>query len=211
VSTPDDKPKVTWKTIARVADAANAADAAEVDALANLSDDALDAQLDAAGFAPDDAAKLALAALATPATPAAPRGPVVVKGGVDRPRAPPRPSLWPAFAIVAAAGLLVVLLWKRAEVVALLSPAPAPIVPDRAGEQAPPRGPTPAELAQARALRAEAIGDCNDQFWAACEDRLDRARKLDPAGETSPDVQAARKSLGEAKRAPAMPSDGKPK
>jgi hypothetical protein len=208
VSTPDDEPKVTWKTIARVADAANAADEAEVDALANLGDDALDAQLAAAGFAPDDAAKLALAALAIPAKPA---GPVVVKGGVDRPRAPPRPSLWPAFAVVAAAVLLVVLLWKRAEVVAFFSPAREPIAPDRAGEQAPPRGPTPAELAQARALRAEAIGDCNDQFWAACEDRLDRARKLDPAGESSPDVQAARKSLGEAKRTPAMPSDGKPK
>jgi hypothetical protein len=204
VTTPSGKPPpVSWKTISRVADDANAADAAEVDALAGKTDAEIDAELAAAGFSPDDAAKLVDDALATPAKPA---GPVLVSGGVDRPRRPPRPARWPVYALAAAAVVLGLLFWKRDDVVALFSPVHEPIGPDREG---PPRGPTPMQLEQARLLRSQALGDCEDEFWSECEDKLDRANKLDPAGETAPDVQAARKALAEAKRAPPAPSGGK--
>jgi hypothetical protein len=203
VSTPDDKPPVTWKTISRVADDANAADAAEVDALSSMSDAEIDARLAAAGLSPDDAAKLVDDALATPAKHA---GPVLVSGAVDRPRRPPRPSRWPAFALAAAAVILGLLFWKRDEVVALFSPRLEPIGPDREG---PPRGPTPAALEQARLLRVQAVADCADQFWSDCEEKLDRASKLDPAGDTAPEVQALRKDIADAKRAPPAPSNGK--
>jgi hypothetical protein len=201
---PSDKPPpVTWKTISRVADEANAADAADISALSSLSDADLDAQLAAAGFSPDDAGKLVDDALATPAKPA---GLVVVPGGVDSPRRPPRPARWPVFALAAAAVVLSLLFWKRDDVVAFFAPHQEPIGPDREG---PPRGPTPMQLEQARLLRSQALGDCEDEFWPECEDKLDRASKIDPAGETAPDVQAARKALADVKRAPPAPSGGR--
>jgi hypothetical protein len=200
VSTPDDKPPVTWKTISRVADDASAEGAAEVDALASMSDAEIDAQLAAAGFAPDDARKLVGDALAAPAKPA---GPVRVSGGVDRPRRPPRASRWPVFAFAAAAVVLGLLFWKRDDVVAFFSPRPEPIGPDREG---PVHGPTPGQLEQARFLRAQASGSCADQRWFDCRDELDRAAKLDPAGDTTPQVQALRTAIADAKRAPPAPS-----
>jgi hypothetical protein len=207
VTTPSGKPPpVTWKAISRVADDANAADAADVDALSCMSDAAIDAELAAAGFSPDDAGKLVGDALATPAVPAKPSGPVLVSGSVEKARRPPRPSRWPAFALAAAAILLGLLFWKRAEVVAFFSPGPEPIGPDREG---PPRGPSPVQLAQARQLRVEALGDCADHFWPECTDKLDRAKALDPAGDTAPDVQTARAAIAAAKSAPSVPSGGK--
>jgi len=204
VSTPDDKPPVTWKTVSRVADDANAADAAERDALSSMSDADLDARLAAAGFSPDDAAKLVDDALATPAKPA---GPVLVSGGVDRPRSEPRPSRLPIFALAVAAVVLGLLFWKRAAIVALLPPpAHEPISPDREG---PPPGPSPGQLEQARFLRAQAAGSCSDQRWFDCRDELDRAARLDPPGDTTPDVQALRQEIVDSRPVAPVPTGGR--
>ena len=108
--------------------------------------------------------------------------------------------------LAAAAVVLCLLFWKRDDVVAFFAPHQEPIGPDREG---PPRGPTPMQLEQARLLRSQALGDCEDEFWPECEDKLDRASKIDPAGETAPDVQAARKALADVKRAPPAPSGGR--
>ena len=202
MTTPSGKPPpVTWRTISRVAD--DAGGDAEVDALAAASDADIDARLAAAGLSPDDAARLVDAALATPGKPA---GPVTVPGRVDRPRRPLRPALWPAFALAVAAVVLGLLFWKRTGIVAFFSPRPEPIGPDREG---PARGPTPGQLEQARFLRGQAAGDCADQFWPDCQEKLDRAARLDPAGDTAPDVAALRKQLAAAKSAPPLPSGGK--
>ncbi len=204
MSTPDDKPPVTWKTIARVADDANAADAAERDALSAMSDADLDARLATAGFAPGDAGKLVDDALATPAKPA---GLVVVSGRVDRPRRPPRPSRLPIFALAVAALVLGLLFWKRAAIVALLPPpADEPIGPDREG---PPPGPTPGQLEQAGFLRAKAAGSCADQRWFDCRDELDRAARLDPAGDTTPGVQALRRDIADSRPVAPAPTGGR--
>jgi hypothetical protein len=206
----DDKPQppVAWKTIARVADEANAADAADVGAverLANLSDAVVDAELAAAGFSPDDAGKLLDDALATPARPAAPEAPdarVVVTGKVDRPRRPPPPSPWPVFALVAACALAVLLIWKRDDVSALLAPPSGDIGPDR------PSPPKPEQLREAKRLRNEGLADCANGFWELCQDKLDHARAIDPAGDADPNVQAARKQAAAAVSATPLPLKG---
>ena len=55
-----ERPKVSWKTIERVADRA---EREELERLREMTDEELDAELGEAGFAPDAAAKLVEAAL----------------------------------------------------------------------------------------------------------------------------------------------------
>jgi hypothetical protein len=47
----------------------------------------------------------------------------------------------------------------------------------------------------ANGLRRQAFMDCGSQRWAACEQALDRARDLDPAGESAPLVRDARRRI----------------
>lgn len=204
MTAPSDKPPpVTWKTISRVADDASATDAAEVEALSSRSDADIDAQLAAAGFAPGDARKLVEDALAAPAKPA---GPGLVSGGARRSYPPPRRAAWTVLALAAAAVVLGLLFWKRAAILALLPPGQEDIVPDREG---PPPGPTRGQLEQARFLRAQAATSCADQRWFDCRDELDRAAKIDPAGDSSPEVQALHTAITDAKRPPPAPSGGR--
>jgi hypothetical protein len=65
-------------------------------------------------------------------------------------------------------------------------PAPAP------SPSAPEPGPTPSEL------RAAALDDCANYLWRACLDKLDTARALDPAGDTTPEVKEARRQAHKA-------------
>jgi DNA-directed RNA polymerase specialized sigma24 family protein len=70
------------------------------------------------------------------------------------------------------------------------TPTADPIpLPDRT--VAPPDTVAP-ELERARALRADAVRECDRQAWQVCLDKLDEARRLDPAGDTSKEVSTLR-------------------
>jgi hypothetical protein len=59
----------------------------------------------------------------------------------------------------------------------------------------PPPDPT-ANLRRAAAdLRQDATEGCAKELWGLCGDRLDEAQKLDPAGESTPDVQQMRRAI----------------
>ncbi len=89
-------------------------------------------------------------------------------------------------AAVAALGVVAVVAWwvlTRADgPVAHPVPAPsAPIVPE-----------PPDSIDRARALRADALEKCKREDWAGCLEGLDQARGLDPVGDQSPEIGAAR-------------------
>lgn len=65
-------------------------------------------------------------------------------------------------------------------------PAPSPSAP------APPEVVTPPLVAEANELRAKAARACESGNGELCEVQLDRARQLDPAGDSAPDVTALR-------------------
>jgi hypothetical protein len=54
---------------------------------------------------------------------------------------------------------------------------------------------TPTSSQQAQKLRRDAVTACAQGLFAACEGNLNEARELDPAGESEPVVQQARKSV----------------
>lgn len=92
-------------------------------------------------------------------------------------------------AAVAAVAALILLAWqllKEPEPIAEPSPDPAPsISPD---------------VQRARELRAEAFGLCERARWQQCLDRLEDAKRLDAAGDSSPAVRQARQQATEALR-----------
>ena len=53
-------------------------------------------------------------------------------------------------------------------------------------------------LARGRAARVEALRACDEAQWRRCLEGLDAARALDPAGDASPRVRAARQSARDA-------------
>ncbi|MBW2528240.1 MAG: sigma-70 family RNA polymerase sigma factor [Deltaproteobacteria bacterium] len=55
-------------------------------------------------------------------------------------------------------------------------------------------------------LRREALEACDAERWSACLDRLDRARRLDPAGADDPAIRAARRRASEALATPPPPT-----
>jgi hypothetical protein len=63
----------------------------------------------------------------------------------------------------------------------LPKPRPAPI-----GVEPPPA------LERARTLRRKALNDCAEKRFEPCIEQLDRARDLDPPGDSEPEVQRAR-------------------
>jgi hypothetical protein len=68
------------------------------------------------------------------------------------------------------------------------------------GEAAPAPG-----YRRAERLRGEAQASCAKAQWSACEASLDDARRLDPAGETAPDVKALREAIDVARRGGTRP------
>ncbi len=160
---------------------------AEVGRIDALSDDELDAELRAAGIDPADAAKIGMDVL-EPA-PAASDGGVAsgvpartgvaeAKAAVDEAPRGRRRVYW--IAGFAAAAVVIGVLVTR--------PSGGPPVgtghPD-----------AEAALKEAADLRERAFGACDQGYWAACEDALNAAQRLDPAGETAPRVVAARRSI----------------
>jgi hypothetical protein len=165
----------------------NASTDAEVGRIDALSDDELDAELRAAGIDPADAAKIGADVLGP--APASGDGGVAsrvpartgvaeAKPAVDDAPRGRRRAYW--IAGFAAAAVVIGVLVTR--------PSGGPEVgtghPD-----------TEAALKEAADLRDRAFGACDEGYWAACEDALNAARSLDPAGETAPRVVAARRSI----------------
>lgn len=58
------------------------------------------------------------------------------------------------------------------------------------------------DAARAEELRKEAFEKCLSEQWTECVDKLDRAKKLDPAGDRQPTVQMARENAAKAKNLP---------
>jgi DNA-directed RNA polymerase specialized sigma24 family protein len=78
-------------------------------------------------------------------------------------------------------------LWQRPEPQAnirpdVVPPTPSATVPQRR---------TP-EQERADVQRAEGLHDCRDGEWEMCLQHLDEAKQLDPAGDTTPEVQTVR-------------------
>jgi len=61
-------------------------------------------------------------------------------------------------------------------------------------------------LTRGRALRQEALHDCERHAWRQCLDGLDAARRLDPGGDAQPAIQNIRREALDGLRAP-PPSD----
>jgi hypothetical protein len=92
---------------------------------------------------------------------------------------------------VAAIVLIALIVWqvlKNDEPVTLPTPHPEeidkPVVDPR--------------VAEAKKLRGEALESCEAERWEPCVQGLDDAAALDPAGDTAPEIQQARKTAAEA-------------
>lgn len=172
-----------------------------VEEVMSLPPEAVDAALRAAGIEPAEAERRATAAieaaLASIGETAEPAKSNVVP--MRKPPARPLARRWfviaPAAAAAAAAVTVVVM--NGSAIVAVLRGTEA-IGPDPYGvPAASTQGPTMAE--RALALRTEALASCKASEWDACEAKLDEASQLDPAGNTAPEVVAARKAIEKAR------------
>ena len=99
-----------------------------------------------------------------------------------------RPAVWAVIVVAAAAavipvGVLLASRIHRVTPVAVQPPLPLP-----------PEPVTP-EILQAREFRKQAADWCAHKATDRCSDSLDYAKNLDPAGETSPEVQALRRQI----------------
>lgn len=97
------------------------------------------------------------------------------------------PVVW---LLAAAAVLLAILATKKDQIVALFQSPPTPVLPQPA--PSPPQ-PSPQELAAV--ARSDAQKACAAGEWAACADKLDEAKKLDPASEHLPAVLQMRELI----------------
>jgi hypothetical protein len=70
-------------------------------------------------------------------------------------------------------------------------------------------GPTPEQLAAA--VRSDAARACAREDWSECDERLEDARKLDPAGDVAPDVVRMRRDIYEAMHHPPDELEAKPR
>jgi DNA-directed RNA polymerase specialized sigma24 family protein len=60
------------------------------------------------------------------------------------------------------------------------------------------------DIARAEELRKVAFESCTARAWAECVEKLDMAKRLDPAGDTRPEVQRARRDANEAVQEPTL-------
>lgn len=126
---------------------------------------------------------------------------VVDLGAARQARARPRRLLSPfAVVLAVAAGVIVVVgVVAGGPIVAFFAPAPSTSPSPSSGPPAPPstelatHQPTPEE--KAKALRAAALNKCATGYMTECEDLLDQAKALDPAGDDREDVKMARDDI----------------
>jgi hypothetical protein len=121
---------------------------------------------------------------ASPDAPQAKAG-VQAIGTANRPK--PSPVVW---LLAAAAILLAILATKKDQIVALFEGPPKPVP-----QQPTPSPPQPSPRELAATPRGDAQKACAAGDWGTCADKLDEAAKLDPAGETSPDVRQMRELI----------------
>ncbi len=62
------------------------------------------------------------------------------------------------------------------------------------------------DIPRAAEIRKEALAKCRANEWRACLDELDRAKRLDPAGDDHPEVRQAREAAGKALTPPPAPT-----
>jgi hypothetical protein len=156
---------------------------AELARLDAQSDEELDRALREAGIDPAEAAKIGLEALAKACdkAPTAPDTPPIA----PKASRPPRKVHWGArLAAAAAVAIVVAAIAMRRHVA-----EPYTIGPDTE---------IATKLDRAARLRSDAYGVCEQGLWALCEDKLDAARAIDPAGDTDPRVLAARREVYDA-------------
>jgi hypothetical protein len=174
--------------------------------IAELAPDALRAEMRERGLAPARAHRLVEHVLAEGAAPA-PSGeknaPLRVVQGLQerfREREAPRVRVvWWAVAAAAAIAIAVGAI-ARPAIVASRSPVrPPPPVPT-----APP---SPSPEPRAATLRKEAAAACAQGDFGPCEQRLDEAQRIDPAGENDVRVREARASIRKAKTPPPVEND----
>jgi hypothetical protein len=158
----------------------------EAERVGGLSDDALDRELASKGLDPKAlrargealAAKLAATA---PARPKAVGRPSTLRAKDALPRAR-LPVLLAAAAIAAAA--IVVFAMAGPAIVAMIRHN---VIGPDVWDALPKRELPPEE--RAVQLRDNAFKECESMRWETCEDLLDEARKLNPAGESDPRVK----------------------
>jgi len=210
---PGKQPPIRWETIERVADRA------EMDRVAALSDAQVDDELRKEGIDPDAAEAMLREALERAGQPAAALAAGPPPSGAARAAAADDASA-PALAVPveepseprleesdgARGGKLRSLapspraMWRSRSWMPVLAAAAA-VVAVFVGKQRQ----RAADRELAARLRGEAFTACDAGRWQACEDGLDRAKKLDPAGESDPRVQAAREQAAEGERSPPPP------
>jgi hypothetical protein len=165
--------EIHWETIERVADKA------ERSRLESLSNEELDHELRQAGIDPEEADQIVREALSETShgTAAANGVGLRVVGGTGEktPRVGRSRMVWAKVsgwvaATTVAAGLLVQLLT-------------GPVI----------TGTSPVK--HAAKLRAEAATACSKKAWTECEQKLNEARDIDPAGESDPPVVEERKAI----------------
>jgi hypothetical protein len=124
-----------------------------------------------------------------------------------------RPRPLPRVLTLAAAGLALAAAVFAAVVLLDRGPKIAPITPDNEQYPHEPRPPpeTPAMLAMRRAadLRKRAAASCEAQDITECSEYIVQARRLDPAGDTSPEARAVYQQI-EAIRRAQKPQQDKP-
>lgn len=160
---------------------------------AQMSLEALEADLRERGLDPQRMQASLEKLLAGYAVEAAPAAPVVSLAAAKAARAEKQERasklrLWPLLVAAAAGALLfaggryaVVAIWGPDKPVPTQVPVPLPTAP-----------PVPPEMIAANALRKKAADSCAKGYFRDCLDELDDAAKQDPGGDTSPEVLALR-------------------
>ena len=174
-----------------------------VDEVMSLTPAEVDDELRKAGVDPAEAERRATAAIE--AALASVAGAAEPARGNVAPRVEPvahRPARrWYALGAWAAAAATLVALgaMHRGTLVAFFRGA-EPIGPDiePPSSVAAPTEPSPAD--KALALRTAAFAACEKGRWDACEEHLDDANAFDPAGDTAPEVVAARRAIADGRK-----------
>ena len=113
-----------------------------------------------------------------------------------------------AIGLAALGVLLYLLLHRRATEDMLPDPASLPLPSATASAEAPLIAAD--TLRDAKDLRESAFAECRATRWAECLRRLDAAKTLDPAGDTAPEVKAAREQAAK-EQLDQTPVEKKPK
>ena len=177
----------------------------ELERLDKLGDRELEGEMRAAGLDPARVPSAEELLARAEERPRARRAGSAGKEGAKVSAVPERTARAPRVLWLVAAALgaaIVALAIERREVLAWLRHDTPAIGPDR---WSPETVPSPQE--RAAKLRDEAVAACGNALWGLCEEKLDEARTLDPAGEGEARVEKARREIEDTIRPDAGGSD----